>query len=35
VVCYRAHPERMDFVAELARRWVELARLPMPKSASR
>lgn len=28
VVCYRAHPERMAFVAELARRWVELARLP-------
>ncbi|WP_028694153.1 cobaltochelatase subunit CobN [Pseudomonas cremoricolorata] len=28
VVCYRAHPERMDFVAELARRWVNLARLP-------
>lgn len=28
VVCYRAHPERMDFVAELARRWVALARLP-------
>ncbi|MFB4394820.1 MULTISPECIES: cobaltochelatase subunit CobN [unclassified Pseudomonas] len=28
VVCYRAHPERMDFVAELARRWVDLARLP-------
>ena len=28
VVCYRAHPERMGFVAELARRWVELARLP-------
>ncbi|MFK9095957.1 cobaltochelatase subunit CobN [Pseudomonas guariconensis] len=28
VVCYRAHAERMDFVAELARRWVELARLP-------
>ncbi|MBJ9973821.1 cobaltochelatase subunit CobN [Pseudomonas sp. S75] len=28
VVCYKAHPERMDFVAELARRWVELARLP-------
>lgn len=27
VVCYRAHPERMDFVAELARRWVTLARL--------
>ena len=27
VVCYRAHPERMDFVAELARRWVALARL--------
>jgi cobaltochelatase CobN len=31
VVCYRAHPERMDFVAELARRWVELARLPTRK----
>ncbi|GFM81252.1 cobaltochelatase subunit CobN [Pseudomonas cichorii] len=28
VVCYRAHPERMDFVAQLARRWIELARLP-------
>lgn len=28
VVCYRAHPERMDFVAELGRRWVALARLP-------
>lgn len=28
VVCYRPHLERMDFVAELARRWVELARLP-------
>ncbi len=28
VVCYRPHPERMDFVAELARRWSELARLP-------
>jgi cobaltochelatase CobN len=28
VVCYRAHPERMAFVAELARRWAELARLP-------
>ncbi|MGE7957785.1 cobaltochelatase subunit CobN [Pseudomonas sp. NPDC089530] len=28
VVCYRSAPERMDFVAELARRWVELARLP-------
>ncbi|QXI25805.1 cobaltochelatase subunit CobN [Pseudomonas vanderleydeniana] len=27
VVCYRAQPERMDFVAELARRWVDLARL--------
>lgn len=27
VVCYRAHPERMDFVAELARRWVVLQRL--------
>ncbi|SEI50564.1 cobaltochelatase subunit CobN [Pseudomonas sp. NFR16] len=26
VVCYRSHPERMDFVAELARRWVLLAR---------
>ncbi len=28
VVCYRPQPERMDFVAELARRWIELARLP-------
>ncbi|MEL4165855.1 cobaltochelatase subunit CobN [Pseudomonas sp. ZS001] len=28
VVCYRAVPERMDFVAELARRWTDLARLP-------
>jgi cobaltochelatase CobN len=28
VVCYRAQPERMDFVAELARRWLDLARLP-------
>ncbi|MEB0076192.1 cobaltochelatase subunit CobN [Pseudomonas sp. CCI3.2] len=28
VVCYRAQPERMDFVAELAQRWIELARLP-------
>jgi len=28
VVCYRPQPERMDFVAELARRWVDLARLP-------
>ncbi|CAM3133119.1 cobaltochelatase subunit CobN [Pseudomonas floridensis] len=28
VVCYRAHPERMDFVAQLARRWIQLARLP-------
>ncbi|MGH8353359.1 MAG: cobaltochelatase subunit CobN, partial [Pseudomonas sp.] len=28
VVCYRAHAERMDFVAELARRWCELARRP-------
>jgi cobaltochelatase CobN len=28
VVCYRAQPERMDFVAELARRWIELGRLP-------
>ncbi|CAI8924606.1 cobaltochelatase subunit CobN [Pseudomonas sp. IT-P176] len=27
VVCYRAQPERMDFVAELARRWSELARV--------
>ncbi len=28
VVCYRAQPERMDFVAQLARRWTELARVP-------
>ncbi|WP_426139330.1 cobaltochelatase subunit CobN [Pseudomonas sp. DWP3-1-2] len=28
VVCYRAQPERMEFVAELARRWILLARLP-------
>jgi len=28
VVCYRAVPERMDFVAQLARRWTALARLP-------
>ncbi|HWD30644.1 MAG TPA: cobaltochelatase subunit CobN [Pseudomonas sp.] len=28
VVCYRPHAERMDFVAELARRWCELAQLP-------
>jgi len=28
VVCYRPQPERMDFVAELAQRWCELARLP-------
>ena len=28
VVCYRPQPQRMDFVAELARRWVDLARLP-------
>jgi cobaltochelatase CobN len=27
VVCYRAQPERMDFVAELARRWIMLGRL--------
>ncbi|KQQ63373.1 cobalamin biosynthesis protein CobN [Pseudomonas sp. Leaf129] len=27
VVCYRAHVERMDFVAELARKWAALARL--------
>ncbi|WP_347900908.1 cobaltochelatase subunit CobN [Pseudomonas purpurea] len=27
VVCYRPQPERMDFVAELARRWVDLARV--------
>jgi cobaltochelatase CobN len=27
VVCYRAAPERMDFVAQLARRWIELGRL--------
>jgi len=26
VVCYRAQPERMDFVAELARRWILLGR---------
>jgi cobaltochelatase CobN len=26
VVCHRAQPERMDFVAELAQRWVLLAR---------
>ena len=31
VVCYRAHPERMDFVAELARRWIELARFRNPQ----
>ncbi|UZE14670.1 cobaltochelatase subunit CobN [Pseudomonas sp. B21-053] len=28
VVCYRPQPERMDFVAELARRWIDLARVP-------
>jgi cobaltochelatase CobN len=28
VVCYRPHRERMDFVAELARRWAALASLP-------
>ncbi|EJM86785.1 cobaltochelatase, CobN subunit [Pseudomonas sp. GM74] len=28
VVCYRPQTERMDFVAELARRWVDLARVP-------
>ncbi|MEB2869868.1 cobaltochelatase subunit CobN [Pseudomonas rhizosphaerae] len=28
VVCYTAHVERMDFVAELARKWAALARLP-------
>ncbi|MBF7141107.1 MULTISPECIES: cobaltochelatase subunit CobN [Pseudomonas] len=28
VVCYRAHPERMAFVAQLAARWVALARTP-------
>ncbi len=28
VVCYQAESGRMDFVAELARRWVELARVP-------
>lgn len=28
VVCYRAQPERMDFVAQLARRWSDLARVP-------
>ncbi|WP_295474785.1 cobaltochelatase subunit CobN [uncultured Pseudomonas sp.] len=30
VVCYRAQPERMDFVAQLARRWIELARRANP-----
>ncbi len=28
VVCYTAHAERMDFVAELARKWAALAHLP-------
>ncbi|MDO9320431.1 MAG: cobaltochelatase subunit CobN, partial [Pseudomonas sp.] len=28
VVCYKPHLPGMDFVAELARRWTELARLP-------
>jgi len=28
VVCYKPHVPGMDFVAELARRWTELARLP-------
>ncbi|MHC8350370.1 cobaltochelatase subunit CobN [Pseudomonas sp. RT4P38] len=28
VVCYRPQPERMDFVAELARRWIDLTRVP-------
>jgi cobaltochelatase CobN len=28
VVCYQPVRERMDFVAELARRWIMLARLP-------
>ncbi|MGE8412125.1 MAG: cobaltochelatase subunit CobN [Pseudomonas sp.] len=27
VVCYRGQPERMDFVARLARHWIELGRL--------
>jgi cobaltochelatase CobN len=27
VVCYRAHPERMDFVAALAAAWARLARV--------
>ena len=31
VVCYRAQPERMNFVAQLARRWVELARVANPQ----
>lgn len=31
VVCYKPHLERMDFVAELARRWCELARLGNPQ----
>lgn len=35
VVRYRAQPERMDFVAELARRWIDLARLPNAENASR
>lgn len=30
VVCYKPHLERMDFVAELARHWCELARLDNP-----
>lgn len=28
VVCYRAHPERMAFVARLAANWIALARTP-------
>src|SRR3990167_8236309 len=31
VVCYRAHLPGMDFVSELARNWVELARTPNPQ----
>ncbi|WP_296249422.1 cobaltochelatase subunit CobN [Pseudomonas sp. UBA4194] len=30
VVCYKPHVERMEFVAELARKWAQLAKLPNP-----
>src|SRR3990167_8744763 len=33
VVCYRAHLPGMDFVSELARNWVELARTPNPQKS--